>query len=101
MKRIIAAAALLSLAACGTPQPARIETNDVNVAVAQPCVVDTHHERPNLMTKTQVLDAMTAAPNVDSRAKIVTMQLLAYIGWLPVVEGAMQGCEAVPSPSSP
>lgn len=100
MMRIVFLAAIFLLTGCASAPPApEIQTKDVHVGVAQPCKVDTKDQRPSLMTLPQVRAALAAAPSVDDKAKIVTTQLLAYMGWLPVVEAAMQGCQMPPDPS--
>lgn len=94
-RTLILAAAFLLLSGCATPAP-EIQTRDVKVAVAQPCKTDQRDQRPELLTLTQLRDKLAQAPGVDDKAKIVTTQLLAYMGWLPVVEAAMQGCQKAP-----
>lgn len=97
MKRAIFLAMVILLASCATRGPDRVVTKDVNIAVAQPCTVDTKKKRPALLaTREELWAALSAAPNVDTRAKIVTNQLLAYMGWLPVTEAAMAGCKMAP-----
>lgn len=99
MSRIIPASILAVVfltTACAHKDKPAIVTKDVNIAIPVPCTVDTKNQRPDLMTRQKLWETLSLVPNVDSRAKIVTSQLLAYMGWLPVVEGAMQGCEMAP-----
>lgn len=70
----------------------RIVTENVKVAVPTPCNPDLG-PRPDLMTKEQIREAIDETPTLDDRVKIVTEQLLHYIGWLPVVEAALSGCK--------
>lgn len=97
MTRIACLATLLLLAGCAhRDQNAapEVKTQIVNVAVPQPCRTDEHKQRPVLMTTDQIRAALAAAPNVDSKAQIVMSQLVLYMGWLPVVESAIDGCSA-------
>lgn len=94
MKRLIFLAVAMSQAGCTWDDPPRTETRDVNIAVAQPCTVDTKNQRPALLNLDQLRAAIVVAPNSDTRAQIITNQLLAHMGWLPVVEDAMKGCSA-------
>lgn len=87
---------LLVLTGCATRGVPDVVTKDVNIAVPVPCTVDTKNQRPALMTLAELQQKLADAPNLDTRAQIVTTQLLAYMGWLPVVEGAMKGCEMAP-----
>ena len=80
-----------ALAACATPEP-RVVTKEVKVAVPTPCKPDLG-PRPALMTKDQIKTALAAAPTLDDKTKIITEQLLLYIGWTPVVEAGLKGCE--------
>ncbi len=91
---LLLAATIIFLAGCSPHEKAAPEilTRDVNIAVSQPCKVDTKNQRPNLMTWEQVRAAIDASPNVDAKAKVITSQLIAYMSWLPVVEDAMKGC---------
>jgi len=99
MSRIIAASALAAVflvTACTHKSEPVIVTKDVNIAVPVPCTVDTKNQRPALLTLKEFQARFDAAPNVDTKAQLMTSQLLAHMGWLPVVEGAMQGCEMAP-----
>lgn len=78
------------LMSCSTPEP-RIVTQVVKVAVPVACKPELG-ARPDLMTKDQVKAAVTSAPTLDDKVKIVTEQLLLYIGWTPVVEAGLKGC---------
>lgn len=91
MKRIILIAVLL--AGCAPDRERQIETQKVEVAVAVPCHTDDRKERPDLMDLPRLQAALAAAPNVDTKAKIVMGQLLAYMGWTPVTEAAIAGCQ--------
>lgn len=91
MKRIALCALLLT--GCASDREAKIETQQVNVAVPVPCHTDTKNQRPDLMDLPRLQAALAAAPNVDTKAKIVMGQLLAYMGWLPVTEAAIAGCD--------
>lgn len=86
----------LCLAACGTPPEPVVVTKEVKVAVPTPCK-PTIGQRPALLTKDQIKAALAAAPLFDDKMKIVTEQLLLYIGWAPVVEAALKGCEGSPN----
>lgn len=87
------------LAGCARDGVDVIVTKDVNIAVPVPCAVDTKNQRPALMTLEELQKQLEGAPNIDTKAQIVTAQLLAYMGWLPVVESAMKGCEMAPKPA--
>ena len=91
--RALTLASLLLLASCGTPPEPKIVTQEVKVAVPTPCHPDNLGERPMLQTKDAVAKALAAAPTFDDRLKIVTEQLLLYMGWTPKVEAALSGCE--------
>lgn len=79
------------LATCGHTPDAKVETQVVEKAVPVPCNPPLP-PRPALMTKDQIKAALAVAPTFDDRAKIVATQLLLYMGWLPTIEGALQGC---------
>jgi hypothetical protein len=91
---IIATCLLLASCASRDVQP-QIVTKTAYVAVATPCSPKLP-SRPKLMTKDDLAAATAAAINFDDKVKIVTEQLLAYIGWTPVVEAALTGCGTVP-----
>lgn len=78
-----------------------IVTKDVNIAVPVPCAVDTKNQRPALLTLPEFQKKFAELPNVDARSQLIVDQLLAHMGWLPVVEGAMQGCEMAPKRNTP
>lgn len=79
------------LASCGHTPDAKVDTQTVDKAVPVPCDPPLP-PRPALMTKDQIKAALAAAPTLDDRAKIITSQLLLYLGWTPTIEGALQGC---------
>lgn len=97
MKRAIIL--FIALAGCATPAPPEpiVITKEVKVAVAVPCK-PTLPARPNLMTKEQIKAVIAVAQSLDDKVKIVTEQLLLYVGWVPVVEAALDGCGKVPVP---
>lgn len=104
MNKIIPATVLaivFLVTACAHKEIATVVTKDVNIAVPVPCTVDIKNQRPDLMTRERLWEQLSLVPNSDARAKIVTSQLLGYMGWLPVVEGAMQGCEMAPKHKNP
>ena len=80
---------------CTTPPEPGIITKTANVAVPTPCKPDLG-PRPELMTKDQLKSAVAAASNFDDRVKVLTAQVLLYIGWVPVIEAGLKGCEGVP-----
>lgn len=84
------------LAACSTPEP-QIITKEVHIAVPTPCD-PTLPARPALMDKDQVKAALATAPAFDDRVKILSSQLLLYMGWTPIVEAALNGCKSAPPP---
>lgn len=79
------------LQGCGHVRDAKVETQIVEKAVPVPCNPPLP-PRPALMTKAEIKAALAAAPTLDDRAKIITTQLLLYLGWTPTIEGALQGC---------
>ncbi len=91
MRKIILAALCLPLAACATPET-KIDTVPVDVAVPVPCKPDLG-ARPALLTKEQIKAALDAAPVHDDKVKIITEQLLLYLGWTAKVEAGLKGCE--------
>lgn len=95
--RAICLAAAIFLAGCTTPPSPEpvIITKEVKVAVTVPCK-PTLPARPNLMTKEQIKGALAVAPSLDDKVKIMTEQLLLYVGWMPIVEGALTGCGTAP-----
>lgn len=102
VKRALTAIILaIFLGGCPTPQTPEpeIKVDIAKVAVTLPCK-PTLPARPKLMTKEQIKGALVVAPTLDDKVKIVTEQLLSYIGWTPVVEGALEGCGKVPSGTS-
>ena len=100
MKRAIAIITLIMLAGCAAPPEPQIITKTVNVAVPTPCHPDLG-PRPELMTKDQLKSAVAAAASFGDRIKVLTSQVLLYIGWVPVVEAGIKGCEeSPPAPDS-
>jgi len=89
-------AVVFLVTSCAHKSEPVIVTKDVDIAIPVPCAVDTKNQRPDLMTRQRLWDTLSLVPNTDAKTKIVTSQLLAYMGWLPVVEGAMQGCRMEP-----
>lgn len=101
MKKLIAIAlCALTLTACAARPDAKVEVHEVKVAVPVPCPVKLG-DRPELRSKEQIASDLAAAPTFDDRIKILSEQLLLYIGWVPKVEGALAGCVAVPKPAAP
>ena len=99
MKRLFIFALCAILAACAKPPEPVIQTVTVEKAVPVPCPVKLG-DRPDLQNKDVLAKALVAAPSFDDRMKIVTEQLLLYMGWTPKVEAALAGCSTVPkSPS--
>ena len=90
MKYIRALCLCFAVSACAAPDP-RIVTKEVKVAVPTPCKPDIG-PRPALLTKDQIKDALAKAPTLDDKTKIITEQLLLYIGWTPRVEAGLSGC---------
>ena len=77
---------------CAVKSEPQIVTKEVKVAVATPCK-PTLPPRPALKTKDQISAAVSSTQNLDDKIKIITEQLLLYIGWTPVVEAGLNGCE--------
>ncbi len=104
MSRIVPAillGVLFTVAACASKDVAPIlVTKEVKIPVPVPCKVDIKGQRPALLTLSEMQEKIAAAPNVDTKAQLVTTQLLAYMGWLPVVEAAVKGCEMAPKPGN-
>lgn len=90
MRAAILIALLVGLSGCTTPD-AKIVTQKVEVAVPVPCKPDLG-KRPVLLTKDQVKVALAGAANLDDKLKIISEQLLLYIGWVPVIEAGLAGC---------
>lgn len=90
--RVAALAVLFLLMGCAAKPAPEIVTKEVKVLVPVPCNTDVG-ERPHLMTRAELWTALSAAQDTDERTKIVTSQLLAYMGWLPVVETGLKGCK--------
>lgn len=98
MKNIIIAIAFAaSLTACASDGQPEIQTQIVKVAVPVACKPANMPPRPALLTKDQIAVQLAATPLFDDRVRLLTNQLLAYMGWVPVVEGALSGCVKVPS----
>ena len=101
MKRALTAIILAAfLGGCPgpqTPEP-EIKVDVAKVAVTVPCK-PTLPARPTLMTKEQIKGALAITPTLDDKVKIVTEQLLLYMGWTPIVEGALEGCGKIPPAS--
>ena len=91
MRKIILAALCLPLMSCAPSEP-KIVTQIVEVAVPVPCKPDLGG-RPALLTKEQIKAALEVAPVHDDKVKIITEQLLLYLGWTPKVEAGLKGCE--------
>lgn len=94
MTRIVILALCFALASCAAREP-QIVTKEVKVAVPTPCNPDLG-SRPALMTKEQIKHDLDESPTLDDRVKTVTEQLLLYIGWVPVLEAALNGCKGSP-----
>lgn len=92
--------ASIVLVGCTTPQDPVIKTVTVEKAVPVKCTV-TLGDRPDLQTRDVLAKALAAAPSFDDRMKIVTEQLLLYMGWTPKVEAALSGCSNVPNSPAP
>jgi hypothetical protein len=99
--RFFALAFLLMLASCGTPPEPVIQTKIVEKAVPVPCKKPDLGPRPLLQGKDEIAKALAAAPTFDDRLKIVTEQLLLYVGWTPKVEAGLDGCTSVPNAETP
>lgn len=82
---------VLPVAGCGTARDPQIITKEVKVAVPTPCTPELG-QRPKLMTFDEIKAALAAAPNSDAKTKIITEQLLLYVGWMPKVEAGLKGC---------
>lgn len=90
---------IVALAGCGTPPEPVIKTVTVEKAVPIACS-PTLPPRPRLLTKDQVKVAIQGAATLDDRVKIISEQLLLYLGWAPVVEAALAGCAGqTPTPT--
>jgi hypothetical protein len=94
---VLVLAFVFSVAGCATKEIPTIVTKEVKIAVPVPCTIDLKEKRPALLTLPELQEQLAVAPNVDSKAKLITTQLLFYIGWLPVIEGAIQGCKMAPN----
>lgn len=82
---------IAALAGCGTPPEPVIKTVTVEKAVPVQCSPKLP-ARPKLLTYAQVKVAIQGAATFDDRLKIINEQLLLHLGWLPVVEAALDGC---------
>lgn len=91
MRALLIAFLCMLLAACQTPEPS-IVTQTVEVAVPVPCKPNLG-QRPALMAKEQIKAALATTPTFDDRMKIIAEQLAMYVGWTPVVEAGLKGCE--------
>ena len=84
------------LAGCVTPPPSpppKIETQKVDVAVPVRCSVTVPKPaEPVARSKDDLWKMLQAAPNVTERARIVSDQLLIWLGYGPKLEAALQGC---------
>lgn len=96
--RLVIAVALLALAGCGAVSQDKIVTQEVKVAVPVPCR-PVLPPRPKLLSKQELATAVTAAPNFDERVRLISDQLLLYMGWVPVIEAGLSGCGAIPVPA--
>lgn len=91
---VFVAVAVHGCAPAPAPEPV-VTIQKADIAVAQGCN-PVLPPRPDLMTKQQVLAAIAGAVTFDDKMKIVTRELVAYIGWVPVIEGGLKGCATVP-----
>lgn len=104
MNRLLPIAVLVTAflaPSCARQDPAPVITKEVNVAVPVPCVVDIKSQRPPLLTLPEFQKKIAEAPNTDTKIQLLVSQLLAHMGWLPVVEGALAGCEMAPKRNTP
>lgn len=81
----------LALSSCGTPPEPVVITKEVKVAVPVPCKPDLG-PRPALKTYDEIKAALSAAQNFDEKTKLITEQLLLYVGWVPKIEAGLAGC---------
>ena len=92
-------AAGLYLVGCAAPEP-KIVKQEVRIEVPVVCAPQLP-PRPQLMTKDDLKAAMDGAATFDDRVKILAAQVLLYVGWVPVVEAALDGCSRVPATKVP
>lgn len=93
---MLATLLLVGLYGCATPPEPKIVTQIVKEAVPTPCSPKMA-PRPALMDKPGLKAALAATTNFDDKIKILTSQVLLYMGWLPQVEAGLKGCEGNPS----
>lgn len=91
MKYLAPLALSLALAACQTAEP-RIVTRDVNIAVPIRCAPHIAPPPAHIMTPAELAAALARAPNVTERARIVSDQLLLWLGYDPQLEAGLQAC---------
>lgn len=88
---ILVTAVAVALAGCPAPPDPQVVTREVKVAVPVPCKPNLG-ARPALKTYDEIKAALAAAPNFDEKTKLITEQLLLYIGWVPKLEAGLAGC---------
>lgn len=91
MRKIAALAFALFLAGCQTPEP-KIVTKDVNVAVPVNCNPKITLPASHIMTRNELSAALAKAPNVTEKARIVSDQLLLWMGYGPQLEAGIKAC---------
>lgn len=92
MTRSLAALAVcVALAGCATPTT-RIVTKTVNVAVPVSCNPTIAPPPAHIMSRQELSNAINNAPNVTEEARIVSEQLLLWLGYGPELEAAVKKC---------
>ena len=87
----------LALAGCATPT-ARIVTKTVDVAVPVRCAPVIAPPPAHIMSRDELTKAIDMAPNVTEEARIVSEQLLLWLGYGPELDAAVKECSAIPAP---
>jgi len=91
---IVAAVLLAGCVTTPPPAPPKIEIQKVDVAVPIRCSVAVEKPaEPVARSKEELWQILQAAPNVTERSRIVSDQLLIWLGYGPKLETALQGCK--------
>ncbi|MGC8534867.1 MAG: hypothetical protein ACP5QR_04965 [Rhizomicrobium sp.] len=86
-----ALAVCLALTGCATPTT-RIVTKTVDVAVPVRCAPTIAPPPAHIMTMAELQRAINTASTVTEQARIVSEQLLLWLGYGPELEAAVQEC---------